>query len=330
MNILHIIKQFCNEAIFWYFLSIILGIIFLDNFIIKNEWQKQRIENKVCDINNLSFQYRIIWYIKHKLLIYMVIFFGVFLINILIINESDFNPTLSIFQKIRNLLPSILIYLSLIVVQKVSIEESSNEMLDKFIILFLKIKNMEIEILVKNEIVYLKKQNNKMIHRLTERYIKEKAGNKQENVFCNQACYKLLYILLEYSAYDEFELKHKHEIRAFQSDSMKVDYLARVISLRASLKGEKPFNEKEFCFLCSNILPEIGINYSDIFTTIKRISKYSHEIVKCQVIEKDTYFQDKFINNSEAKEEITKDLFDEAIDNVFTKEDIGGGEKYVQ
>lgn len=326
MNLFQRLINFCNDITFWYFISIILGMLIVNHFIIKNEWKKQRIDKKVCYVDDTSFQYRIFWLIKIKLLIYVIIFFGVFLVNILLINETNFNSTLTIVQKIRNIVPIIIVYFSIVTVQKVSIEENSNQMLDKLILLLLKIKSLGIEELVEKEIYYIKKQNKKMIHKLSENYIEEKTEKKQSEFDTGESFNKLLYILLEYSTYDEFEIKHKHEIKAFQSDSKKEYYLARVISIRASLIGEKPFNEKEFHYFCSGVLPEIGISYSDIYTTIKRISKYKRTIVKCQVDEEDSYFQEKFINNSAAGEELSNDLFDQKIDKIFT-DDFDGGEK---
>jgi len=326
-KLLSFLINFCNNITFWYSISIIFGMIILYQIVIKNEWQKLRIDNKICNDDDTSFQYRRIWLLKNILLINIVIFLIVCLINVSIIDENDFNSTVTIIQKIRNFIPIIIVYTSIAFVQKVSIEEKSSKNLDKLILLFLEIKKEMVGRLVKDEIYYIKKQNRKIIHKISEAYIEEQSTKELSEASNSEMISKLLCILLDFSICDEFKNKHKYEIKAFQSDSKKEGYLVRVISIRASLIGEKPFNEKEFDYFCTNVLPEIGISYSDIYQTIKSINKYNKSIVINLATNKDSYFQEKFINNCVANEELSKDSFEKEIDKVEFPDSFCGEEK---
>lgn len=316
-KLLSFLVNFCNNITFWYSISTIFGMIILYQIFIKNEWQKLRIDNNICYNGDTSFKYRRIWLIKNILLINIVIFLFVCLINVSIINESDFNSTLTIFQKTKNFIPIVIVYTSIAFVNKVSIEEKSSKNLDKLILLILEIKKEMVEKLVKDEIYYIKKQNRKIIHKISEAYIEEQSTKEFNEASNSEMVSKLLCILLYFSICDEFEIKHKYEIKAFQSDSKKEGYLVRVISIRASLIGEKPFNEKEFDYFCTDILPEIGISYSDIYQTIISINKYKKSVVIKQATSKDSYFQEKFINNCMADEELSKDSFEKEINKAF-------------
>jgi|GEM_PF-4638636 len=318
MNVLSdFIKYFYDNFTSWYIISVIFGVIFLYQIIIKNEWKKLRIENNICYDDDTSFQYRRIWLLKKVVKIHIIITFIVCLVNVFLINETDFISTITTTQKIRNIIPTIAVYISFAFCQKVSIKEESTKNFDKIVLLLLKMKNEMLIKLVNDEIYYIKQKNKKEIHKIREAYIEDQVNKKDtEDLYC-KFLDKLLYILLIYSDSDEFQIKHKYKIKAFQSDSKKQDYLERVISIRSSLIGEKPFNIKEFDFFCVGILPEIGVCYSDIYATIKKISNYKNEFVECEVRNRDLYFQGKYVKNCVASEEMSNDSFNNEINKIF-------------
>ncbi len=318
-SIILFLQKFNYNFNFWYMISSIFCVIILYEFLFKKEWQKLRIEKKVCYDNDDAIDLSKLLFFKNKLVMLLIIFIIVCLLNAFLMKETNFKATLSVAQKIRNVVPILMVYMSIAFIQNVTIADNTDKILDRFLLFFYKIKNETLDNMVVKEINHINKQNKKMIHKISQPHLGKKMTEEKLEHKLKNSYLKLLYILLVFSACDEFETKHKYEIKAYQSNTNKQKFLERVISIRESLIGNKPFNESEFQYLCTGILPEIGICYSDIYATIKRISQYGEKIIEYKVKSTDTYFLEKYIKNKEAKEELTKDLFDKEVEAAFAK-----------
>lgn len=307
---------------FWIFIMLILGVYLLYAFSFKKEWNKLRLEEKVCYSTNLKFTSRKIWFFRNLAKVILLLLILVSFVITIFYNPDMFQKDLNMLSKVKNMIPFFAFLVSIVFAQNLNVPDQNSNNAELFMVYFKKIRMNYISKLVDSEIEYLSRKNHNRIEQMfnvksLRKTINETSEISEISKRKKEAKSRLLYILLSFSAPDEFSCKHSKEVEAYSSDSAKLDFLEKVISLRESLKGEKPFNDSEFKHFYRVVLPMIGVSHYVIHRKIKMASTIDKNELAIEIGEIDDYFEKEFVQSKKTAVELKNDDFEKVLEEAF-------------